>query len=65
MFAFFKEAGVTEIKPLTACFAVAGPVDRNTVAFTNRCFATLFSEEATEAFVQHKIFPCIALLDLV
>jgi len=36
VFAFFKEAGVTEIKPLTACFAVAGPVDRNTVAFTNR-----------------------------
>jgi hypothetical protein len=35
---FFADAGVSDQqRPRAACFAVAGPVDANRVAFTNRC----------------------------
>ena len=39
---FFSDAGVSETqRPRAACFAVAGPVDNNRVAFTNRCVRCL------------------------
>eukprot|EP00240_Pyramimonas_obovata_P002321 CAMPEP_0118929704 /NCGR_PEP_ID=MMETSP1169-20130426/6631_1 /TAXON_ID=36882 /ORGANISM="Pyramimonas obovata, Strain CCMP722" /LENGTH=449 /DNA_ID=CAMNT_0006871951 /DNA_START=93 /DNA_END=1439 /DNA_ORIENTATION=- len=46
---FFHETGVEDCKPAAACLAVAGPVDRNTVEFTNRDGWRICGEELAKS----------------